>query len=220
MARQGRGGGATAVWVAIAVTLAGPLLVLIAMLLVGGDVISLETGLDLLTLKVAFGLSVLAVVVAVVAMIGAFRNLARMGLIGLATLAVAIGVLSGFVWRMQVMATAGPLDVSTDLADPPLIAGASNPSTGCPGLVALSSQAAQGSAGWAMQQAGFRITEAGLFQVRGERIGPFFGLRHEAVIRIRPGRTDVRVVARDDRADGGETCHLAGRLVEQLQARR
>jgi len=220
MARQGRGRGATAVWIAIVATLAGPLLVLIAMLLIGGDVISLATGLDLLTLKVAFGLSVLAVVVALVAMVAAFRKSARLGLVGLATLVVAVCVASGFVWRMQAMGVVGPLDVSTDLADPPVIGGASGPSTSCPGLAALPTQSAQGSAGWAMQQAGFRITDAGLFQIRGERSGPFFGLRHEAVIRIRPGRTDVRVVARDDRADGGETCRLAGRLVERLQARR
>lgn len=206
--------------VAIAATLAGPLLIFAAVLLVSGGVISLATGLDLLTLKVALGLTVLAVVLAIFAVVGAFRNFARLGPISLATLVVAIGISGAFVLRVQALAIAGPLDVSTDLSDPPIIADASGPSVACPDVSAPMTQSAQGAAGYAMQQAGFRITDASLFQVRGERAGTFFGLRHEAVIRIRPGRTDVRVVARYDRPDGGETCRLMGRLVDGLQVGR
>ena len=209
-----------AVRAAMVATVAGPLLAVVAMLLVASDVVSLETGLDLLTLKLAPGLSVLAVVIALIAAVGAFRKSARLGLLALVTLVVAIGVSGVFLWRAQVMADAGPLDVTTDPADPPGVANTAGPSRACPGVSASMTQSAQGAAGWAMQQAGFRITDASLFQIRGERAGTFFGLGHEAVIRIRPGRTDVRVVARYDRPDGGETCRLASKLVAELQAGR
>lgn len=212
--------GLMAVRAAMVATLAGPLLAIVAVLLVGADAVSLETGLDLLTLKVALALSVLAVVVALVAMVIAFRTSLRLGVMALATLVVAVGISGAFLWRAQVMAIAGPLDVTTDLADPPAIANAAGPSVACPGVSAPMTQSAQGTAGWAMQQAGFRITGASLFQIRGERTGAVFGLTHEAVIRIRPGQTDVRVVARYDRADGGETCRLATKLVDALQAGR
>jgi len=209
-----------AVRAAVAATLAGPLVVLVAVLLVASGLIPVDIGLDLLALKVGPGLSLLAVVVALVALPGAFRSFARLGLIALATLVVAVGGAGAFLWRAQVMAAVGPLDVTTDPGDPPGVAGAVGPGVACPGLSAPMTQSGEGAAGWAMQQAGFRITDASLFQIRGERTGTFFGLRHEAVIRIRPGRTDVRVVARYDRADGGETCRLAGALVAALQAGR
>ena len=36
---------------------------------------------------------------------------------------------------------------------------------------------------------------------------------------LRPGRTDIRVAARDrTRPDGGATCRLAGRLADALEA--
>ena len=220
MAERGPVRGLMAVRAAVAATLAGPLLVLVAVLLVASGVIPVDIGLYLLALEVGPGLSLLAVVVALVALPCAFRSFARLGLIALATLVVAVGGAGAFLWRAQVMAAVGPLDVTTDPADPPRIAGAVGPRVVCPGVSAPMTQSGEGAAGWAMQQAGFRITDASLFQIRGERTGTFFGLRHEAVIRIRPGRTDVRVVARYDRADGGETCRLAGALVAALQAGR
>jgi len=209
-----------AVRAAMVATLAGPLLAIVAVLLVTSGAVSLEAGLDLLTLQVALGLSLLAVVIALIATVGAFQNLGRLGPIALATLTFAVAVSGTFLWRAQAMAVAGPLDVTTDPADPPGVANADGPSAACPGVSAPMTQSAEGAAGWALQQAGFRITDASLFQIRGERAGTFFGLQHEAVIRIRPGRTDVRVVARYDRADSGETCRLAGKLVAALQAGR
>lgn len=220
MAGRKASSGATAVRAAVVATVAGPLLAFVAVLLVNAGVVSRETGLELLTLKVALVLSLVAVAVAVFALIGALRNFARLGLIASVTLVAAVAIAGAFLWRAQVMAVAGPGDVTTDPADPPAIANAGSASVACPGVSAPATQSAEGAAGWAMQQAGFRITDASLFQVRGERTGTFFALRHEAVIRIRPGRTDVRVVARYDRADGGETCRLAGKLIAALQAGR
>ena len=36
-------------------------------------------------------------------------------------------------------------------------------------------------------------------------------------VRIRPGRTDIRVAARDSRPDGGATCRLMNRIVTALE---
>jgi hypothetical protein len=38
------------------------------------------------------------------------------------------------------------------------------------------------------------------------------------VVRIRPGRTDIRVAARDPRPDGGAACRLMEKIVTALEA--
>ena len=78
-------------------------------------------------------------------------------------------------------------------------------------------QVAPAEATAALQAAGFTVTENQLFRARGVRDGFWFGMGHEAVIRIRPDRTDVRVVARYDHTDGGATCRIAAQLIAELQ---
>ena len=39
-------------------------------------------------------------------------------------------------------------------------------------------------------------------------------------LRIRPGRTDIRVAARNSRPDGGATCRLAAKITRNLEAGR
>ena len=61
---------------------------------------------------------------------------------------------------------------------------------------------------------------AATFEVEGVHEGAWFGFPYDAVVRIRPGRTDVRVVARDPRPDGGATCRLTAKIVANLEAQR
>ena len=79
-------------------------------------------------------------------------------------------------------------------------------------------QAAPEAARRALEQAGFSVIGTAPFRAEGERKGFWYGLSHDAVIRIRPGRTDVRVTAREARADGGEACRLASELARALAA--
>ena len=65
----------------------------------------------------------------------------------------------------------------------------------------------------ALADAGFVVTRATTFEVEGVHQGAWFGFVTDAVVRIRPGRTDVRVAARDARPDGGAACRLAARIV-------
>ena len=70
---------------------------------------------------------------------------------------------------------------------------------------------------WALEQAGFRAHGAGVQRADGTHTGFWFGVTHDAVIRIRPGRTDIRVAARDPLPHGGEACRLATRISEALR---
>ena len=79
-------------------------------------------------------------------------------------------------------------------------------------------QVAPASAVWALQEAGFSVQgRVNVGRAAGSHRGFWFGTVHDAVIRIRPGRTDVRVAARDDRAHGGEACRLATRISTALR---
>lgn len=112
-------------------------------------------------------------------------------------------------------AEAGPADASTDLADPPALSAGGAPAD-CHGLSAIERQVALGQATGALQEAGFHFDRASNFVVRGDHESFWLGARYEAVVRIRPGRTDVRVAAVDPEADGGGACRLARRIVDYL----
>jgi hypothetical protein len=62
------------------------------------------------------------------------------------------------------------------------------------------------------------LRPVGTIRVEGERRGFWFGLGHDAVVRIRPGRTDVRVTARTARAQGDEACRRAAAVARGLAA--
>lgn len=87
----------------------------------------------------------------------------------------------------------------------------------CEGLAAIETQLLPEAAAWALQEEGFSITKAGLFEVEASREGFWFGRRYDAVVRIRPGRTDLRLAAAGDRADGGAVCRQALALAKRLQ---
>lgn len=203
--------------IAAGLVVAGPLLTFIAILLTRNGIVSLDTGLDVLTSKVAFGLAGVAVGFALLTVVLSLSQFGRLGLPSIGILVVSVAVAAVFFVQSRSIGVAGPLDVSTDLAEPPAVPGASGTPVACPGVAAVTRQIAPAEATAALQAAGFSITESQLFRSRGVRDGFWFGMGHEAHIRIRPGRTDVRVVARYDHTDGGATCKIAGRLVAALQ---
>ncbi|MGV3577656.1 DUF1499 domain-containing protein [Brevundimonas sp.] len=203
---------------AAGLAVAGPLLTFIAVLLTRNGIVPLDVGLDVLTLKVGQVLAWFALGFAVITLALSLRDFRRVGLVSVAILAVSGAVAATFFVQARAISVAGPLDVSTDLAEVPGIVGVSGTPVACPGVVAVTRQVAPEEATAALQGAGFSITESQLFRSRGVRDGFWFGMGHEAHIRIRPGRTDVRVAARYDHTDGGQTCRVLKAVVDGLQA--
>lgn len=230
MARgQARGQGA--VGALLALSLAAPLLVLGAALRTRAGGLSPETGYDLLTMRVGWGLAIVGALAALAAVVLALRDVRRLGLLALAAVLAGGGTLAGYVWHNGRMAAAPPEDISTDLADIPGFGDLTDERRGqgpraragveaCPGALPVMRQIAPGSAVWALQQAGFTIRGAGVARADGSRESFWFGFDHDAVIRIRPGRTDIRVAARDDRPHGGDACRMASRISEALRTSR
>lgn len=64
---------------------------------------------------------------------------------------------------------------------------------------------------------GVELLGAAPWAVEGTHESWWFGFRTDVIVRIRPGRTDVRAVAREDRPDLGFTCRLVTRIVEGLE---
>jgi len=206
-----------------------PVLVLVAALGTRVGAWSVETGYDLLTMQVGWVLAFLGVAAALGALVlslGRFRKL-----FGVAVMAVLVagGTLGGFVWQKARIA-AGPVEnVSTDLTEVPGFADLGDerrgqgpgPAVGaeaCPGALPVMRQVAPTTAIYALEQAGFTLRGAGVARADGSHEGFWFGVDHDAVIRIRPGRTDIRVAARDHRGHGGEACRMATAISETLRA--
>lgn len=219
-----RGSGAIKALTALA--LAAPLLVLIAAMSVRTGLLPVETGYDLLTLKVAWWLSFTGAAAGVGAMALGLRDLRRTGLIAVVALLAGLGTLGMFVWQKGRLASGVGENVSTDLVEVPGFGrvrsdGGGGPAVGgaaCPGAQPIMTQIAPETAAWALQEAGFALGGTGVARADGSRDGFWFGFTHDAVIRIRPGRTDIRVAARDSRPHGGEACRLAGRISELLRS--
>lgn len=204
--------------VAVGLAVLAPLLTFGAVLLTRNNIVSLDFGLDVLTLQVAQIVSWGALAFAVLSLVLSLPQFGRLGLVSVAVVLVCGAVSAAFFVQGRAIAVAGPLDVSTDLAEVPAVSGATGVPQACENLQPVMTQVAPARATDALQAAGFSITESQLFRARGVRDGFWFGMGHEAVIRIRPGRTDVRVVARYAHTDGGETCRIANQIVAGLQA--
>lgn len=65
---------------------------------------------------------------------------------------------------------------------------------------------------------GIELLAAAPWAVEGTHESWWFGFRSDVVVRIRPERTDVRAVGREDRPDLGFNCRLVTRIVEGLEA--
>lgn len=205
---------------------AAPLLVFVSALGARTGLIPLETAYDLLTLRVGWMLSFAGAAAGVLAAVLAVRNLRALGLMALAALIAGLGTVGGFVWQKGRLA-AGPIEnVSTDLTEVPGFGdlrpdrmGGLAPAVGveaCPGAVPVMTQIAPESAAWALQEAGFSLRRTGVARADGSRRSVWFGFNYDVVVRIRPGRTDFRVAARDARPHGGEACRLVTQISRSL----
>lgn len=224
--RRGQGVGAL-----LLLSLAAPLLVLISALLTRAGALSMQTGYDLLTLQVGWWLAIVGLLGGLAAVVLALPEFRRLGLMGVAAVVVSGAAVAAYLWHNARQADAPSEDISTDLIEIPGFGDlrAERRSQGpaatagvevCPGALPVMRQIAPGSAVWALEQAGFSIRGAGVARADGTHEGFLFGVQHDAVIRIRPGRTDIRVAARDHRTHGGDACRMATRISEALRTSR
>ncbi len=204
--------------VAAGLAVLAPLITFAAVLLTRNEIVSLDFGLDVLTLQVAQIVSWAALAFALLVLFLSLPQFGRLGLPSIVIVLICAGISAAFFVQSRAIAVDGALDVSTDIAEPPAVPGARGTPQTCPGVEAVMTQVAPARATEALQAAGFSVTESQLFRARGVRDGFWFGMGHEAHVRIRPGRTDVRVTARYDHSDGGKTCRIASQVVAALQA--
>ncbi|MFN3814614.1 DUF1499 domain-containing protein [Brevundimonas sp.] len=88
----------------------------------------------------------------------------------------------------------------------------------CDQAVFAPTQVAPQAGAAALEATGFTVVGTSPFRIEGRRESFWFGFTHDAVLRIRPGRTDLRVSGREARPDGGEACRLAGEISARLRA--
>lgn len=206
-----------------------PMLVLAAALGTRVGAWPVEIGYDLVALRAGWFLAFLGAAAGLGALVLSFADFRKLG--GPAVMAVLLSgaTFGGFVWQKARIA-AGPVEnVSTDLTEVPGFGDLGDqrrgrgpgPAVGvdaCPGALPVMRQIAPTAAIYALEEAGFTLRGAGVARADGSREGFWFGFDHDAVIRIRPGRTDIRVAARDHRPHGGEACRMATAISETLRA--
>ena len=227
MARRTLGAGRVQALALLAV--AAPVLVLVAALGTRVGAWPVEIGYDLLTMRAGWFLAFLSAAAALGALALSFGNFRKLG--GLAVMAVLVSgaTVGGFIWQKARIAAGPAENVSTDLAEVPGFGDLGDERSGqgpgpavgaeaCPGALPVMRQIAPTAAIHALEQAGFTLRGAGVARADGSREGFWFGFDHDAVIRIRPGRTDIRVAARDHRPHGGEACRMATAISETLRA--
>ena len=227
-AKRGATGGGSRL---AAVVVLAPVFVLVAALGTRTGLWSYEIGHDLLAMRIGAGLAAFGAVAALALVVFALRRRASPWLAALAV-AVSVATLGAYAWQVSRVMAGPPDDISTDMAEVPgfgaldarrgaAVRGRTGGADACPGAVPAMTQVAPASAVWALQEAGFSV-QGGVTvsRVAGTHRGFWFGTVHDAVVRIRPGRTDVRVAARDGRAHGGEACRLATRISENLRVVR
>lgn len=217
----------------IAGALAGAATVFVAALGTRAGVWDADFALGTLTFVVAPVLTAIGVICAVVLAVWSMRRPRALLLAAIVAVLAVGGTAAGLGLRWQAFHGPAAWDVTSDPTDPPgfsrLLAqrratdGAARAVSpagpqACRGAVSTPSQLAPERAAAALEAAGFTVIGSAAFRAEGERRGFWFGLAHDAVVRIRPGRTDVRVTARSARAQGGETCRLAAALSRAIAA--
>lgn len=215
----------------LALTTLAPLVVFAAMFGTQSGWWDWPVGYSLLTMTVGWWMAVGGALVALLAVVFALKDLKRAGVFALLAVVVAGGTLGLFVQHRMKLAEGGDVwDATTAPADPPGFsadtmadrrgaAPLAQPQA-CEGVASVPTQVALQQAVPALNAAGFRPSGATTFTAEGERKGMFFGFTHDAVIRIRPGATDIRVTARTARPDGGEACRLMREIHEALESYR
>lgn len=225
--KKGKGDGGMNILAAVAG--AAPLLVLIVMFGAQFGVLDKTFAFDVMTMTVGRYLALAGVGAAALAVVLALQDVKRRGLFAAVAVALAGATLAVFLMQQARFASAAPSDVSSDLADPPGFSRVIDSRRiedkavplgqpeACATAVTLPTQVAPETASAALKAAGFTVIGTAAFRAEGFHKGYWFGFTHDAVIRIRPGQTDVRVTAREGVTQGGEACRLAGALVEALK---
>ena len=227
MARRTPGAGRVQALALLSV--AAPLLVLVAALGTRVGAWPVEVGYDLLTLRAGWYLACLGMVAALGGLVLSLGQFRKLGLLALSAVVVAGATLGGFIWQKSRQGVGPVENVSTDLAEVPGFGdlgdqrrgrgpGAAVGVDACPGALPVMRQVAPTAAIYALEQAGFTLRGAGVGRADGSREGFWFGFYEDAVIRIRPGRTDIRVAARAHRPHGGEACRLVTEISETLRS--
>jgi hypothetical protein len=208
---------------------AAPLLVLVAVFGTRLGLWSAGFGLEVLTLKIGRILAFAGLAAALVAVIIALKDVRRRGLYAVVSLVVAGATVGLFLIQERRFAVPADNDVTTDAAEAPAFSravvamrggqasGHGGASVACPGLASVPRQVAPETAAAALSAAGFTVRGAAPFRADGAKEGFWFGLTHDAAIRIRPGRTDVRVAQREGVRVGDEACRLARAITAGLQ---
>lgn len=228
--RAGRGDGGMKLLLAVAA--AAPLLVAVAMFGAQFGLLDKTFAFDVLTMTVGRYLALAGVGAAALAVVLALRDGRKRALFAAAAVVLAGGTLAAFLIQQARLGADAPTDVASDLAEPPGYsrqiearraedgAVALERPAACAAAVTVPTQVAPETAVAALKSAGFTTIGSAAFRAEGFHRGYWFGFTHDAVIRIRPGQTDVRVTAREGVAQGGAACRLAGAIVSELQARR
>lgn len=211
-------------WLTLVACLA-PLLVLVAVFGTRLGLWSAGFGLEVLTLKIGRILAFVGLAAALVAVLLAFKDMQRRGLYAAAALAVAGATIALFLIQERRFAVPADNDVTSDAAEAPAFSRAvlamrggqrGAGSVACPGLISVPRQVAPETAVAALAAAGFTVRGAAPFRADGAKEGFWFGLTYDAAIRIRPGRTDVRVAQREGVKVGDEACRLAHAVMAGL----
>lgn len=213
----------------VLMSLLTPLTVLVAVLTTRMGLVDLSTGFGTLGLKVA----------PILAWVGAGAGIASLLLLikyrwlwgyAVATVLIAAVSLGAVQYQLSRFGPA-PRDVASNADDPPAYGRAllserrasgvrASNAVACEGLEPIDSQLAPDVAAWALKQSGITVMGVSPFRVDGWREGMWFGIQHDVTVRIRPGRTDVRVAARDGLPIGPQACDLAKRIVAEMNALR
>lgn len=217
--------------VGLILTLLSPLTVFLAVAGLKGGVLSIETAFDLLTMKIAFGLAAVGVIGAIIALMAGLAEFRSAGGVAIAAVLLSVATVSLFAWStVQAGQAKGGGDVSTNADEPPGFSAAvlaqrrvagSDPvpkaagPAGCE-ITAPMTQVPPGAAGYGLQSAGFDVRGLGVGRADGAWTSFWFNRTYDGVVRIRPGRTDVRVTARDLSHDRGEACRLARKTVRDM----
>ncbi|WP_029417872.1 DUF1499 domain-containing protein [Brevundimonas bacteroides] len=222
--------------VLLALTLLSPAVAFVAVAGMKLGVWDWTVGYSLLAMRVGLAFAALGAVAALGGVVVALgeKKAGPFALVGLVAGAVTATIYGLHVASHGLPVAGGPAllaDVTTNPAEPPVFSGTladQRSAAGVPTLTAsafgacqaatVPTQVAPSVAAYALQQAGFTVLGSGVGRADGTRTGFWFGFNHDAVIRIRPGQTDVRVSARQARPDGGEACGLLQTIVSNLQA--
>ncbi|WGM48461.1 hypothetical protein KOAAANKH_03362 [Brevundimonas sp. NIBR10] len=223
--------------IGLVLVLLSPLTVLVAIAGLKAGVFDINLAYDTITMQAGLYLAGLGVLGAILALVGAVRAFRTSWLIAVAAIVLSAATVVLFVREGSAVSgdqQYGAGGVSTDSDDPigfsarimaERQADVADPSAndfgpnGCQ-IAYLPTQTAPGVAGYALQEAGFEIRDIGINRANGVHTSFWFDRTYDAAIRIRPGRTDVRVAPRDGARDHGTSCRLAQKILTALQPSR